>query len=388
MKNSKYKMINFGSDNNNLVSDETFILTSESVSDGHPDKICDQISDAILDACLTQDPNSLVAAEVAVFNETVILGGEISSNASLNYDKIVREVIKNIGYDNAEYGIDYKTVEIINRINKQSQEIQDAVINNGDDLGAGDQGIMFGYATNESSSKLPIGLEIAHKLLQKHKVVRATNTNIKPDAKSQVSIKYDQFSSKPLEIDTILVSTQHSKDLSNEELYTFVLENIIEPVVNEITNVKKDNVRVIINPSGSFIVGGPKGDAGLTGRKIIVDTYGGLARHGGGAFSGKDATKVDRSAAYMARFVAINVINTFDIERCEIQLSYAIGINKPISINVDIFKDDLKLEKEIKSYIEKNFDLTPSGIIKALDLKKPIYSKTSTFGHFGKKDLN
>lgn len=365
------------------MEEKKYFITSESVSDGHPDKICDQISDAILDACLSQDANSLVAAEVAAFNNTIILGGEISTTAVIDFEQIVRTKIAQIGYNDATYGIEASDVEIINKINKQSQEIQDAVLNT-ENIGAGDQGIMFGYATNETSNFLPLGLDIANQLLIKQKQVRTTNTNLKPDAKAQVTIQVDE-NLKPVKIDTILISTQHAKDISLEDLQKLVKEEIIDPVLVEFNLYNQGDINFIINPSGSFVVGGPKGDAGLTGRKIIVDTYGGLAKHGGGAFSGKDATKVDRSAAYMARYLAKNIVGAGITKRCEIQLSYGIGIAEPISIYVDA-EGDVDTDKII-SAIKSKFTLTPKEMIEHLNLRQPIFSQTSAFGHFGKENL-
>lgn len=360
-----------------------YFITSESVSDGHPDKICDQISDAILDECLKQDKNSLVAAEVAAFNNTIILGGEISTNAEINFDKLVRDILKKIGYVDDVYGINYKNVEIINKINKQSQEIQDAVLNN-DNLGAGDQGIMFGFATNETKNYLPLGLDIANQLLLKQKQVREKSNILKPDAKAQVTIIVDE-TLKPIKIDTILISSQHNFDIKLDKVQDFIKKNVILPVLENFKQYDFGDIKYIINPSGSFIVGGPKGDAGLTGRKIIVDTYGGLAKHGGGAFSGKDATKVDRSAAYMARYLAKNIVASKIANRCEIQLSYGIGIAHPISIFIDV---DTNIDtNKIVDVIKNNFSLTPKEMINILNLREPIFSKTSSFGHFGKDFL-
>lgn len=365
------------------MENKKYFITSESVSDGHPDKICDQISDAILDACLSQDENSLVAAEVAAFNNTIILGGEISTNARLDFEKIVRDKVESIGYNDKSYGIDFRNVEIINRINTQSQEIQDAVLNN-EEIGAGDQGIMFGYATNETSSYLPLGLAISNQLLIRQKQVRNENSDLKPDAKAQVTIEVDE-NLNPVRIDTVLISTQHSSTISKSDLHNLVQEQIIDVVLENYSEYNKGDINFIINPSGSFVVGGPKGDAGLTGRKIIVDTYGGLAKHGGGAFSGKDATKVDRSAAYFARYLAKNIVASKIANRCEIQLSYGIGIAHPISIFIDV---DTNVDtNEIVKAIKSRFTLTPKEMIEHLDLRKPIFSKTSAFGHFGKDEL-
>lgn len=365
------------------MEEKKYFITSESVSDGHPDKICDQISDAILDACLSQDKYSLVAAEVAAFNNTIILGGEISTTAKIDFEEIVRNKISTIGYNDATYGIDAQEVEIINKINKQSQEIQDAVLNT-ENIGAGDQGIMFGYATSETSNYLPLGLDIANQLLKKQKELRTTNLNLKPDAKAQVTIQVDE-NLTPIKIDTILISTQHSKDITLQQLQKLVKEEIIDPVLVDFSQYDQGDIKFIINPSGSFVVGGPKGDAGLTGRKIIVDTYGGLAKHGGGAFSGKDATKVDRSAAYMARYLAKNIVASNIAKRCEIQLSYGIGIAEPISIFVDV--DSQVDTDKIISAIKSRFSLTPKEMIEHLNLRQPIFSQTSAFGHFGKDNL-
>ncbi|MBH8622458.1 MULTISPECIES: methionine adenosyltransferase [Spiroplasma] len=357
---------------------EKILFTSESVSEGHPDKICDQISDAVLDACLREDPFSRVACECFVTTNRVIIGGEITTKTNIDYAAVARKVLKEIGYNNAEWGIDWETCEIEVLIKTQSPDISQGV----DNFGAGDQGIMFGYATNESDNYMPLAISLAHALVKRASILRKEGIfhGARPDMKSQVTL--DLTNSKNIFIDTILMSIQHDEDIDEKKFKGFVITEIMEPVVKEF----KMNLdfKVLINPTGRFVIGGPKGDAGLTGRKIIVDTYGGYARHGGGAFSGKDGTKVDRSAAYMTRYVAKNIVAAGLTERCEIQLSYAIGVAEPISIFVETFGTNLVSNDVILTAIKENFDFQPQAMIAKLELQKPIYQQTATYGHFGR----
>ncbi|MFX4056895.1 MAG: methionine adenosyltransferase [Spiroplasma sp. hy2] len=357
---------------------ERILFTSESVSEGHPDKICDQISDAVLDACLKEDPLSRVACECFITTNRVIIGGEITTKAKVDYANVARKVLKEIGYNDAEWGIDWQTCEVEILVKTQSPDISLGV----DKAGAGDQGIMFGYATNESDNYMPLAISIAHALVKWASMLRKKGMFIgaRPDMKSQVTL--DITNAKHIYIDTILMSIQHDEDIDEAKFKHFVITKIMEPVVQEF----KMNLdfKVLINPTGRFVIGGPKGDAGLTGRKIIVDTYGGYARHGGGAFSGKDGTKVDRSAAYMARYVAKNIVAAGLTERCEIQLSYAIGVAEPISIFVETFGTNFVANDIILKAIKENFDFRPQAMIETLDLQKPIYQQTATYGHFGR----
>ncbi|WP_425380170.1 methionine adenosyltransferase [Spiroplasma endosymbiont of Stenodema calcarata] len=357
---------------------EKILFTSESVSEGHPDKICDQISDAVLDACLQQDPFSRVACECFITTNRVIIGGEITTKAIVDYTAVGRKVLKEIGYNNADWGIDWKTCEIEVLIKTQSPDISRGV----DNFGAGDQGIMFGYATNESDNYMPLAISLAHALVKRASILRKKGIfqGARPDMKSQVTL--DLTNSKDIFIDTILMSIQHDEDIDETKFKDFVITEIMVPVVRDF----KMNLdfKVLINPTGRFVIGGPKGDAGLTGRKIIVDTYGGYARHGGGAFSGKDGTKVDRSAAYMARYVAKNIVAAGLTERCEIQLSYAIGVVEPISIFVETFGTNFVSNDIILKAIKENFDFRPQAMIAKLELQKPIYQQTATYGHFGR----
>ncbi len=357
---------------------ERILFTSESVSEGHPDKICDQISDAVLDACLQEDPFSRVACECFVTTNRVIIGGEITTKANVDYAAVARKVLKEIGYNNAEWGIDWETCEIEVLIKTQSPDISQGV----DNFGAGDQGIMFGYATNESDNYMPWAISLAHALVKRASILRKEGIfqGARPDMKSQVTLDLTNY--KNIFIDTILMSVQHDEDIDEKKFKEFIITEIIEPVVKEF----KMNLdfKVLINPTGLFVIGGPKGDAGLTGRKIIVDTYGGYARHGGGAFSGKDGTKVDRSAAYMARYVAKNIVAAGLTERCEIQLSYAIGVAEPISIFVETFGTNLVSNDVILTAIKENFDFQPQAMITKLELQKPIYQQTAAYGHFGR----
>ncbi len=377
---------------------ERKLFTSESVTEGHPDKICDQISDAILDAILKDDPNARVACEVAVTTGLVLVMGEVSTYTYVDIQKVVRDTIREIGYDRAKYGFDADTCAVLVALDEQSPDIAQGVNyaleyrdkneNQAlDTIGAGDQGLMFGYATNETKEYMPLPIVLAHKLTKQLAHIRKTNIlpYLRPDGKSQVTVEYDE-TGKVIRIDTIVISTQHSPDVTQKEIYEDLKKHLIEKVLPQ--DLIDDKTKYFINPTGKFIVGGPQGDSGVTGRKIIVDTYGGFARHGGGAFSGKDATKVDRSASYAARYVAKNIVASGLADKCEVQLSYAIGIAEPTSIRVDTFDTGKLPDHEIVSIIRNLFDLRPAGIIKMLDLRKPIYKQTATYGHFGRDDLD
>ena len=375
---------------------EKRLFTSESVTEGHPDKMCDAISDAILDALMEKDPMSRVACETASCTGFVLVTGEITTNA---YVDIVRETVKEIGYDKSEYGFDGNTCAVMVSIDEQSSDIAmgvdkalEAKENQMSEeeleaIGAGDQGMMFGYATNETEEYMPYPISLAHKLAQQLTKVRkdGTLTYLRPDGKSQVSVEYDE-NNKPVRLDAIVVSSQHAPEVSQEQIHTDIKKYVIDAIVDN--SMVDDDTKIYINPTGRFVIGGPNGDSGLTGRKIIVDTYGGVARHGGGAFSGKDCTKVDRSAAYAARYVAKNLVAAGIADRCEIQLSYAIGVALPTSIRVETFGTGKLSEDKIVEIIRENFDLRPSGIIKMLDLRRPIYKQTASYGHFGRNDLN
>lgn len=360
---------------------EKYYFTSESVTEGHPDKLCDYISDKILDECLKQDKNSRVAVETFASKNKITIAGQISSKAEVNIEDIIRSTIKEIGYDNAYTDIDYRTCDIDINITKQSDDIALGV----DIGGAGDQGIMFGFASDETEEYMPYAIYIAHKLSKRLTEVRKSGilNYLRPDGKTEVTVEYE--GNKPKRIENILVSTQHLENISIEQLRKDIKEKVINYVISE--NMIDENTKIFINPTGRFVIGGPLGDTGLTGRKIIVDTYGGYARHGGGAFSGKDATKVDRSAAYMARHIAKNIVANGYAKKCEIQLSYAIGIEDPLSIYVNTFGTNTIPEENIIEKIKEKFNLTPKGIIEYLELQKPIFSKTTNYGHFGKKDL-
>lgn len=363
------------------------LFTSESVTEGHPDKLADQISDAILDAVLEQDPDARVACETFINTGLVVLGGEISTTASVDYNQIVRDTLKKIGYDRAKYGFDGETCSVLTSFDLQSPDINQGVDLEDGEIGAGDQGIMFGYATNETASYMPITIFYAHKLARQLAQVRKDGTleYLRPDGKTQVTFEYDAYGN-PMRVDTIVVSTQHAESVSQEHIRKDVIEHVIKPIIPE--DYLDDDSKFLINPTGKFIIGGPMGDAGLTGRKIIIDTYGGAACHGGGAFSGKDYTKVDRSAAYAARYLAKNIVASGIADRCQIQLSYAIGIKEPISISIDTFGTNKVGDKLIIETIYNNFNLSPLGIINMLDLKTPFYQKTSVYGHFGRDDFD
>ena len=366
---------------------QDFLFTSESVSEGHPDKVADQVSDAILDAILDQDPNARVAAETMAATNLLVLAGEITSNSKVDYEKIARNTLKNIGYDNPEYGIDYKTCDILIKYGEQSRDIGqgvDEAIDDPKDQGAGDQGIMFGYACNETPELMPLPIWLSHRLVERQAMLRKDGrlSWLRPDAKSQVTINYQN--NQPKAIDTIVLSTQHNPDVDMEDLKEAVIEEIIKPIIPDYLSQTKINY--LINPTGRFVTGGPEGDCGLTGRKIIVDTYGGAAPHGGGAFSGKDPSKVDRSAAYAGRYVAKNIVAAKLADKCLVQLSYAIGVAKPTSIMVDTMGTGKLPDEEISKLISREFDLRPRGIIEMLDLLRPIYKKTAAYGHFGRDE--
>ncbi len=360
---------------------DKFLFTSESVTEGHPDKIADQISDAILDACLEQDPFSRVACETLTCTGLVVIAGEITTQAYVDFQSLVRGTVAAIGYDNALYGFDSNTCSVISTINKQSGDIAMGV----DTGGAGDQGMMFGYATNETEELMPTPISLAHKLTHRLTEVRKTGlmSYLRPDGKSQVTVEYDA-NGKPVRVDAVVISTQHAEQVTNDELRRDILKNVIQAVIP--AKLLDQDTKYHINPTGRFVIGGPMGDTGLTGRKIIVDTYGGMGRHGGGAFSGKDPTKVDRSAAYMARYIAKNIVAAELADRCEVQLAYAIGVPEPVSVLVDTFGTGKISEVELQKLIRENFSLTPKGIIESLDLRRPIYKKTAAYGHFGRQE--
>ena len=359
------------------------IFTSESVTEGHPDKICDQISDAILDDILSQDPNSRVACETCVTTGLVLVMGEITTNGYCDVQKVVRNVVKEIGYDRGKYGFDAENLAVLVSINEQSPDIALGV----DKDGAGDQGMMFGFACDETPEYMPMPIILAQKLARRLTFVRKNNivNCLRPDGKTQVSVEYDECGN-PFRVDSIIVSTQHDENITQSELRELIIKNVILEVIDE--SLIDDDTKIYVNPTGRFVVGGPKGDTGLTGRKIIVDTYGGYARHGGGAFSGKDPTKVDRSASYMMRYVAKNMVAAGLARKLEIQVSYAIGVIEPTSIYVDSFGTSDYTDEQLITIIKENFKLTPKGIIETLDLRKPIYRQTSAYGHFGRTDVD
>ena len=376
---------------------EKYLFTSESVTEGHPDKVCDAISDAILDACMEQDPMSRVACETACCTGFVLITGEITTNAYVDMQKVVRDTVKEIGYTKSEYGFDGNTCAVFVAIDEQSADIAMGVdkaleAKAGDlkddlDTGAGDQGMMFGYATNETEEYMPYPISLAHKLALQLTKVRKDGTlkYLRPDGKSQVSVEYDE-NGKPLRLEAVVLSTQHDDDVTQEQIHEDIKKYVFDPVLPK--ELIDDKTKFFINPTGRFVIGGPHGDAGLTGRKIIVDTYGGYARHGGGAFSGKDCTKVDRSGAYAARYVAKNIVAAGLADKCEIQLSYAIGVAQPTSIMVDTFGTGKVSDEKLVSIVRENFDLRPAGIIKMLNLRRPIYKQTAAYGHFGRNDLD
>lgn len=380
------------------MSQDKRLFTSESVTEGHPDKIADQISDAILDAALAQDPNSRVACETVVNTGLVILVGEISTEAHLDYQKIVRETVIKIGYTRGKYGYDAENLSVLIALDQQSPDIaqgvdlaleqrDNAATHEQHELGAGDQGLMFGYASDETVELMPLPIMLAHRLTKKLAEVRHNQqlSYLRPDGKAQVTVEYDE-AGNPLRVDTVVLSTQHDEHISQDELKRDVKNLVIDSVIP--AELLDEDTRYLINPTGRFVIGGPKGDSGLTGRKIIVDTYGGMARHGGGAFSGKDATKVDRSASYMARYIAKNIVAAGFAKRCEVQLAYAIGVAEPVSVRVDTFgtaADNISHD-HLLAAVRQVFKLSPSGIIEMLDLRRPIYSETATYGHFGRHD--
>lgn len=378
---------------------EKRLFTSESVTEGHPDKVCDAISDAILDACMEQDPMSRVACETAACTGFVLVTGEITTKAYVDMQKVVRETVKEIGYDKSDYGFDANTCAVLVAIDEQSSDIAmgvdkalEAKENKMSDaeleaIGAGDQGMMFGYATNETEDYMPYPIDLAHKLVKQLTKVRKDGTlkYLRPDGKSQVSVEYDE-AGKPVRLEAVVLSTQHDADVTQEQIHEDIKKYVFDPVLP--AEMIDEGTKFFINPTGRFVIGGPHGDAGLTGRKIIVDTYGGYARHGGGAFSGKDCTKVDRSAAYAARYVAKNIVAAGLADKCEIQLSYAIGVAHPTSVMVDTDGTGKISDEKLVDIIRENFDLRPAGIIKMLDLRRPIYKQTAAYGHFGRNDLD
>ena len=378
---------------------EKRLFTSESVTEGHPDKICDQISDAILDELMRQDPMSRVACETAITTGLVLVMGEITTKGYVDIQKVVRETIREIGYDRAKYGFDCDTCGVITALDEQSADIAlgvdkalEAKENKMTDeeidaIGAGDQGMMFGYATNETEEYMPYPISLAHKLARKLTEVRKNGTlkYLRPDGKSQVTVEYDE-NGKPARLDAVVLSTQHDPEVSQEQIHEDIKEYVFDTVLPQ--DMIDENTKFFVNPTGRFVIGGPHGDSGLTGRKIIVDTYGGYARHGGGAFSGKDCTKVDRSAAYAARYVAKNIVAAGLADKCEIQLSYAIGVAHPKSVMVDTFGTGKLSDEKLVEIIRENFDLRPAGIIKMLDLRRPIYKQTAAYGHFGRNDID
>ena len=369
---------------------KNYLFTSESVSEGHPDKICDQISDAVLDACLKDDPYSRVGCETFTSTGMVLVGGEITTKTYVDIQEIARGVARKIGYNKAEYGLDYGSMSVLNAIHSQSPDISQGVSGTGlfkGEQGAGDQGMMFGFACTETEELMPAPIILAHKILLRASKVRKEGelTWLRPDAKSQVTVEYEGHT--PKRIDTVVVSHQHDEQVTYDELKSEIIEKIIKQVLQP-TGLLDEKTKYFINPTGRFVIGGPHGDAGLTGRKIIVDTYGGMGRHGGGAFSGKDPSKVDRSAAYMARYVAKNIVAAKLCERCEVQLAYAIGVPFPVSVMVETFGTAAADEQKIEKAVKEVFDLTPAGIIKKLDLLKPIYQNTASYGHFGRSEFS
>ena len=366
---------------------KNYLFTSESVSEGHPDKVSDLISDAVLDAILEEDPNARVAAETLTNTNLVVLAGEITTTAKIDYEQIARNTLKSIGYDNIEYGIDYKTCEVLVKYDTQSPDIAQGVngaMDDSLDQGAGDQGLMFGYACDETKELMPLPIHLSHRLVERQALVRKNGKLpwLRPDAKSQVTVEYKDM--VPTRVDTVVLSTQHSPDISLEHLREAVIEEIINPIIPK--ELIKGDIKFLINPTGRFVIGGPQGDCGLTGRKIIVDTYGGAAPHGGGAFSGKDPSKVDRSAAYGARYVAKNIVAAGLASKCLVQISYAIGVAKPTSVMVDSFGTGTVSDEKLSELVAQEFDLRPKGIVETLDLLRPIYKRTAAYGHFGRDE--
>ena len=369
-----------------------WLFTSESVSEGHPDKLCDQISDAVLDACIAKDPESHVACETYATTGMVLIGGEITTDTYVDIQTLARDVVKDIGYTNPDFGIDYESMAILNTIHSQSQDINQGVSGRGlkeyeGQQGAGDQGMMFGFACRETPELMPAPIMYAHRILERAAELRKAGAIrwLRPDAKSQVTLEYAGH--KPVRVDTVVVSHQHDPDAKYEDIRETIIEKVIKPIL-EPTGLLDKNAKFFVNPTGRFVIGGPNGDTGLTGRKIIVDSYGGMGRHGGGAFSGKDPSKVDRSAAYMARYVAKNIVAAGLAERCEIEVAYAIGVPFPISVMVETFGTGTVAEERIAAAVTKVFDLSPAGIIRTLDLKKPVYRATAAYGHFGRNGFS
>ena len=363
---------------------KNYIFTSESVTEGHPDKVCDKVSDAILDEFLRGDPNSRVAVETLTTTGFVAVAGEVTSKANFDIEKLIRKTISEIGYDDPDLKFDSNSCEVMVKLDSQSPDISQGVTaNENKEQGAGDQGLMFGYASNETEELMPLPILLAQKLTKKLTELRKNGQLpwVRPDGKSQVSVRYED--DKPKSLEAVVISTQHSPDISQEEITKQIIEHVIKPTCGELWN---DNIKIHVNPTGKFEIGGPHGDAGLTGRKIIVDTYGGMGRHGGGAFSGKDPSKVDRSACYMCRYVAKNIVAAGLSDRCEVQVAYAIGVAKPVSLMVNTFGTNKISEDEIESLVNKHFDMRPAEIVKQLDLKKPIYQKTAAYGHFGRNE--